>query len=191
MVKKGDMKKLSILLILVLFTGCGGKYSTTNKSVNLQDYRNIAVMNFDCPDASAGEKLAGKVAVRFARKGFNVLDERKLKKPANGTGKTGTSLSDDYKAALELNNVRAVVFGSIAKYECEASNAWTWTGFAPEKVEKRRCHASLSLKMVDPRSGETIWEAYDSQSEYARGMTEKGVLGIVLSRIEEEIPAVR
>lgn len=185
------MKTFFSLIILLIITGCTAGSSELKQSAVLRGYRDIAVIQFACPDAAVGQKTAGKIAHRFASRGFNIIDQGKLKKLADEERLSRSGLSEADKSALGGGGIKAVVFGVIEKYACEGNKAWTWTGRAPRQVEQSTCHASLSLKMVDTGSGKTLWEAYDSDSEDGEGMTAKTVLGIVLSRIEDKIPAIR
>ncbi|MBI3592516.1 MAG: hypothetical protein HY099_03410 [Nitrospirae bacterium] len=157
----------------------------------MQNYKKIAVVAFNCPDASAGQKTADRFVLKFGRRGYNVIERSKLKKLVNEDALVNSGLTEADKSALEHNGINALVLGSITRYDCQTKKEWIWTGFSPEQITKNLCHAALSLKMVAVSSGEVIWEAYDSHSEYDEGMTARTVLEIVISRLEEKIPLIK
>lgn len=184
------MKALCIFVVLII-AGCAGAHSHKNPSADFKNYKNVAVIRFDSKDIDAGIKTAGKIAVRLGERGFNIFEQNKLKKLLDEDVVVKSGLTEADKSALKASGINAIVFGALTRYECETKKAWIWKGFAPEQIGKNKCHASLSVKMIDIVSGETIWEADDSQSEYEVKMTEAKVLGIVLSRIEDVMPGIK
>ncbi len=158
---------------------------------NIRNYKNIAVIKFDSPDPVVSYKMTEKISVRFANRGFNVLDRGKLKKLADEDALIQSGVSDPIRTALAGIGITGLVFGNVEKYDCESQKAWTWTGMSPERTTKEDCSAVMSVKLVDINSGEVIWKIRKSHSEYAEDMTAQTVLGIVLAEIEEEMPEIQ
>ncbi len=185
------MRWVLYIIGLMFLAGCASEQGHVKQSADVQGYKNIAVIKFDSPDPIVGYKMTDKITVRFAGKGFNVLERSKLKKLINEEALVRAGLSESDKAALRSSGINALVFGSVDKYECETQKAWVWTDFAPAQIRKNDCRAAMSVRMVDINSGEVLWEAKKSHDENAEGMTAQTVLGIVLAWIEEKIPAIQ
>ena len=176
---------------LMLLVSCASGSGRVRQSAVIQQFKNIAVVQFESSDPLVGNKMAEKISVRFGGRGFNVLERSRLKKLINEEKVARSGLSDPDKAALAAAGVDALVSVAVDKYECEAKKTWTWTGFAPEQIRKDRCWAAMTVRMFDIGSGEVLWEAKKARTEYAVGMTAQTVLGIVLAEIEEEMPRIR
>ncbi len=110
------------------------------------------------------------------------------------------------KTSLQANGIKAVVFGTIDRYDCRTQKEWTWTGFEPEKTSFDLCTASLSIRVVDAATGAIIWQTQEAHSEKAPSMarqmvkeshakrkmsvTARMVMERVLTKVEDEIPKI-
>ncbi len=156
----------------------------------MQNYRAIAIAKFASPDLAIGQRVSERLAVKFEEDGFMVTHHEKLKKLSGKDILTSPELTPGDKAALQLNSIKAVLFGTIDRYECLTKKRWTWSGFAPEKEDIPVCSASLSIKVVDSATGETVWQTEGAASEEREDITARMVLEKVLTRIEDEIPKI-
>jgi len=156
----------------------------------MQNYSTLAIAKFVSPDPAIGQRVSERLAVKFAEAGFTVTRQEKLKKLTGKEVLNSTEPTPVDIAALRLNNIKAVLYGTIDRYECLTKKKRIWTGYAPEKKDIQFCSASLSIKVVDSIAGETVWQTQESASEETEDMTARLVLERVLTKIEDEIPKI-
>ncbi len=187
-----QMNLLKILYIIGLFflAGCSTLQNSGQQApaVSMQNYSTIAVAKFVSPVPSIGDRVAARLAIRLTADGYTVETLENLKKLSGIDILTSAELTPADKAVLEANGVKAVVYGTIDRYECKTLKEWSWTGFAPEKTETQLCHASLSVKIVDAATGDTVWQTHGDYSKKDTDITARMVLERVLTQIEDEIP---
>ena len=183
---------LPCILALMVFMGCSTSQQTVKHApaAPMQDYSTIAIAKFVSPDLAIGQRVAERLAVKFAEDGFTVMRHEKLKKLSGKDLLTSTQLTPDDKAVLRLNNIKAVLYGTIDRYECLTKKKRIWTGFAPEQESISSCSASLSIQVVDSNTGEIVWQTQGAASEDKEDMTARMVMERVLTKIEEEIPKI-
>jgi len=156
----------------------------------MQNYSTIAIAKFVSPELAIGQRAAERIAVKFSEAGFTVTRYEKLKKLSGEDVLTSPKLTPGDKAVLQLNSIKAVLYGTIDRYECLTKKKRIWTGFAPEQKKTEFCSASLSIQVVDSDTGETVWQTQGAASEEKEDMTARMVIERVLTRIEEEIPKI-
>jgi curli biogenesis system outer membrane secretion channel CsgG len=180
------------ILALIVLISCSTSQETVKHApaVPMQNYSTIAIAKFVSPDLAIGQRVAERLAVKFAEAGFTVTRYEKIKKLSGRDILTSPELTPVEKAALQASGIKAVLYGNIDSYECQTQKEWTWTGFAPEKTSFEICRASLSIRVVDAATGEIIWQTQGANSEKAAKLTARMVMERVLSRIEEEIPKI-
>ncbi|MBF0506295.1 MAG: hypothetical protein HQL09_05615 [Nitrospirae bacterium] len=188
------MNLLKILYIIGIFflAGCSTMQSsgTHAPSVSMQKYSTIAVAKFVSPVPAVGDRVAARLVIRLAADGYTVANLENLKKLSGIEILTSPELTPADKAVMAANGINAVLYGTIDRYECKTLKEWTWTGFAPEKTENELCHASLSVKIVDAATGDTVWQSKEDYSHKDIDMTARMALERVLTRIEDEIPKI-
>ena len=187
------MKKIPpCILALIVLMSCATSKETVKqgRAVPMQNYRAIAIAKFVSPDLAIGQRASERLAVKFAESGFTVTRYEKLKKLSGKDVLASTKLTPVDKAVLQLNNIKAVLYGTIDRYECLTKKKWTWSGFKPEKEDIEFCSASLSIKIVDSATGGTVWQTQEAASEEKEDATARMVLERVLTRIEDEIPKI-
>jgi len=156
----------------------------------MQNYSTIAIAKFVSPDPAIGQRVAERLAVKFSEAGFTVARHEKLKKLSGRDVLTSPNLTPVDKAVLKLNNIKAVLYGTLDRYECLTRKKWAWSGFKPEQKDIQSCSASLSIKVVDSAAGETVWQTHGAASEEREDLTARMVLEGVLTKIEDEIPNI-
>ena len=187
------MKKiLPCMLALSVLMSCATSQESVkhDPEVQMQNYSAIAIAKFVSPELAIGQRVSERLAVKFSEAGFTVTRYEKLKKLSGKDVLTSPKLTPDDMAVLRLNNIKAVLYGTIDRYECQTKKKRTWTGYAPEKKDIQFCSASLSIKLVDSAAGETVWQTQGSASEGTEEMTARLVLERALTRIEDEIPKI-
>jgi len=192
-IDKDAMKRiLPCIFALIVLVSCSSPKETVKQgpAVPMEDYRSIAVAKFVSPDPSIGQRVSERLAVKFYEAGFTVTRYEKLIKLSGRNVLTSPKLTPDDKAVLESNNINAVLYGTIDRYECLTKKKMTWSGYKPEKEDIESCSASLSIKVVDSATGETVWHTQGAASEEKPDMTARMVLERVLTRIEDEVPKI-
>jgi|SRR5208283_3580454 len=180
------------ILALIVLMSC----ATSKKAVKqgpeapMQNYRAIAIAKFVSPDLDIGLRVSERLAVKFSEAGFTVTRYGKLKKLSGKDVLISPRLTPVDKAVLHLNSIKAVLYGTIDRYECLARKKWTWSGFEPEKEDIEFCSASLSIKVVDSATGDPVWQTQETASEETEDTTARMVMERVLTKIEDEIPNV-
>lgn len=178
-------------ILFVLLYGCAAKRESARHNNAIQDYRNIFVTPFICPDQEAGKIVSDKIARKFEYKGFSVLRLNKPKGIAKRDKESAEDLQEPDNKMLASRGVAALVVGSTTKYGCQPKKEWVWTGYAPKQLSINACTASVALKLVDIHSGTILWEAEASHSETAAGMIERIALEWALAKIGEKIPTLK
>ncbi len=192
-IDKDSMKRiLPCILALIVLVSCSSPKEIVKQgpAVPMEDYRSIAIAKFVSPDPAIGQRVSERLAVKFYESGFSVTRYEKLKKLSGRNVLTSPELTPDDKAVLESNNIEAVLYGTIDRYECLTKKKLTWTGYKPEKEDIESCSASLSIKVVDSATGETVWHTQGAASEEKPDMTARMVMERVLTRIEDEVPKI-
>ena len=187
------MKRISpCMLALVVLMSCSTSRETVKHAPAppMDNYRPIAIAKFVSPDPAIGQRVSERLAAKLAEAGFTVTHHEKLKKLSGKDVLTSPGLTADDKSVLQLNHINAVLYGTIDRYECLTRKKWTWTGFKPEREDFQSCSASLSIKIVDPASGDIIWQTQGAASEEKQDMTARMILERVLTKIEDEIPKI-
>jgi hypothetical protein len=180
----------SLLMGCSLF-GCSAAETVKHSPVvPMGNYNSIAIAKFVSPEPAIGLRVAERLAVKFASAGYSVTKYEKLIKISGKDILTSTELSSADKAALKANSIKAVLYGTIDRYECVTEKKWSWTGYAPEKISLQSCSASLSIKIVDSSTGLTVWQTNRAYSEKAQDTTARMVMERVLTKIEDEIPKI-
>ena len=179
-------------MALIVLMSCSTSQQTVKQApaAPMQNYSTIAIAKFVSPDLAIGQRVAERLAVKFAEDGFAVTRHEKLKKLSGKDILTSAKLTPDDKAVLHLNNIKAVLYGTIDRYECLSKKKRIWTGFAPEQEDIASCSASLSIQVVDSDTGETVWQTHGAASEEKEDMTARMVMEQVLTRIEDEVPKI-
>ncbi|MBF0557846.1 MAG: hypothetical protein HQL08_03590 [Nitrospirae bacterium] len=188
------LRLISIFFILICcsFIGCSaGEPIRQSPAMTMGEYSSIAVAKFVSPEPAIGQRVAERLAVKFAAAGYSVTRFEKLAKISGKDVLTSTALTPTDKAALQANGIKAVLYGAIERYECQSEQKWSWTGYAPEKVSLQSCSASLSIRIVDSSTGLTVWQTNGAHSEKAPDVTARMVMERVLTKIEDEIPQIR
>jgi hypothetical protein len=183
---------LPCILAFTALMSCSTSQETVKHApaVPMQNYSTIAIAKFVSPDLAIGQRVTERLAVKFAEAGFTVTRHEKLKKLSGKDILTSPKLTPGDKAVLNLINIRAVLYGTINHYECLSKKKRIWTGFAPEQEDVEFCSASLSIQIVDPDTGETVWQTQGAASEEKEDMTARIVMERVLTKIEDEIPKI-
>jgi hypothetical protein len=172
----------------------------------MENYSTLAMGKFVSPDLAIGQRVLERLVVKFSEAGYTVTNYEKLKKLSGKDVLTSAELTPTDKTVLQQNSIKAVVYGTIDRYDCRTQEDWTWTGFEPEKTSFDLCSASLSIRVVDAVTGAVIWQTQEAQSEKAPSMarqmvkeshakrkpsiTARMVMEKVLTRIEDEIPKI-
>lgn len=100
-----------------------------------------------------------------------------------------SGLTEESKRALQVSGVSGVVVGSVSRYDCVPSRIFLYlygAGYYP--INTNKCHASLSVKMLDVETGEVVWTANGAHSMEDINMTANKVLQEVLTIIHKNIP---
>ena len=183
---------LPCILALIVLMGCAISQETVKHvpAVQMQNYSTMAIAKFVSPDLAIGQRVAERLAVKFSEAGFTVTRYEKLKKLSGKDVLTSPELTPVDMAVLHLNKIKAVLYGTIDRYECLTKKKWRWSGFKPEQEDLEFCSASLSLKVVDSAAGDTVWQTQGAASEEKEDMTARMVLERVLTKIEDEIPKI-
>ncbi len=187
------MKRITpCILALTFLISCGTSKETVKQApaVSMQNYRAIAIAKFASPDLAIGQRVSERLAMKFEEDGFMVTHHEKLTKLSGKDVLTSPRLTPGDKAVLQLNSIKAVLYGTIDRYECLPKKRWTWSGFAPEKEDIPVCSASLSIKVVDSATGAAVWQTKGAASEEREDITARMVLEKVLTKIEDEIPKI-
>ncbi len=186
------LKLLCSVACIALISCASGQNSVKHAPVvPMQNYNTVTIAKFVSPDPAIGERVAARIAVRFAADGYSVTRRETLKKLSGKDLLISPELTPDDKALLKANGIKAVVYGTIDRYECQTQKEWTWTGFAPEKASFQFCRASFSIKVVDSVTGDIVWQTQGARSEKQPDETARMVLERVLTRIEDEIPKIK
>lgn len=186
------MKHISIFLILILFlTGCASTHSYTKPGVDFSNYEKIAIIKLDCSiNQAVGQEVSDIVALEFIKKGYNVLERSQIKAVIDEEVLAMAGLTESNKKLLQLSGVNAIVVGSVSRYDCHPSIAPIfYMGMLLGVMNTNTCFASLSLKLLDCKTGEIIWTANGSHSVQAVGMTPHKVLQNVINTLKEDIPS--
>jgi hypothetical protein len=192
-IDKSAMKRIPpCILALIVLISCSTSQEAVKHTpaVPMQNYSTIAIAKFVSPELAIGQRVTERLAVKFAEAGFTVTRYEKLKKLSGKDVLTSPKLTPDDKAVLQLNNIKAVLYGTIDRYKCLTKKKRIWTGFAPEQENTEFCSASLSIQVVDSDTGEIVWQTQGAASEEKEDMTARMVMERVLTRIEEEIPKI-
>lgn len=186
------MNKISLFVLLVLlFTGCASTNSYRKPGVDFSKYEKIAVIKLDCSvNQATGQEVSDMVALEFIKKGYNVLERSQLKAVIDEEVLAMAGLTESNKSLLQLSGVNAIVVGSVSRYDCHPSKAPIfYMGALLAVMNTNTCFASLSLKLLDCKTGEIIWTANGSHSVQAVGMTPHKVLQNVINTLKEDIPS--
>ncbi len=183
---------LPCIWALTVLMGCASSKGTVkySPSAPLENYSSIAIAKFVSPDPAIGQRVSERLAVKFSEAGFTVTRYEKLKRLSGKDVLTSPELTPGDKAVLRSNNIKAVLYGTLDRYECLPKKKLTWSGFKPEKEDIESCRASLSIKVVDSATGDTVWHTQGAASEQEEDMTARMVLERVLTRIEDEVPKI-
>ncbi len=190
---EGAMKRiLPGILTLIVLMSCTTSQETVRHApaAPMQDYSDIAIAKFVSPELAIGQRVSERFAVKFAEAGFTVTHHEKLEKKYGKEVLTSPELTPADQSVLHSAGIKAVLYGTIDRYECLTRKKWAWSGFTPERVDIDFCSASLSIKVVDSAEGKTVWQTQGADSEEGEGMTARMVLERVLTRIEDEIPKI-
>lgn len=177
---------------LAFLTGCSTSQQIVkhSPSVPMKNYDSIAIAKFVSPEPAIGQRASERLTVKFAEAGYKVTRHEKLKKLSGKDVLTSPDLSKTDMEILQANGIKAVLYGTIDRYECRNSTEWSWTGYAPEKVIFEVCSASLAIKVADAADGRTVWQTRGSYSQKAPDITARMAFERVLTAIEEEIPKI-
>src|SRR5208337_2791182 len=107
----------------------------------MQNYSTIAIAKFVSPDPAVGQRAAERLAVKFSEAGFTITRYEKLKKLSGKDVLTSPKLTPGDMAVLHLNNIKAVLYGTLDPYGCITRKKWIWRGFSPEKEDTEFCSA--------------------------------------------------
>src|SRR5208337_1392845 len=190
-IDESAMKRIPpCILALIVLMSCSASQETLKHApmVPMQNYSAIAIARFVSPELAIGQRVSERLAAKFAEAGFTVTRYEKLKKQSGKEVLTSPELTPADQSVLHSAGIKAVLYGTIDRYECLTRKKWAWSGFAPEQVDIDFCSASLSIKVVDSAEGKTVWQTQGADSEEGEGMTARMVLERVLTRIEDEIP---
>lgn len=184
---------LPCIAALIVLMSCSTSRETVKHAPEapMQNYSTIAIAKFVSPDPALGQRVAERLAVKFSEAGFTVTRYEKLKKLSGQDVLTSPKLTPVDKAVLQSNNIKAVLYGTLDRYECLTKKKWTWSGFKPEEKDIESCSASLSIKVVDSAAGATVWQTQEAASEEREDLTARMVLEGVLTKIEDEIPTIK
>lgn len=179
----------ALCLLLPALFGCAARSGSSAQKALGDDYRTIAVVQFEAADPAVGQLVADKIERKLAGNGFIIASRngvaRLLKKeplllPA--------LLTEPDRAALRRQGISALVVGGLPRYECREHKEWRWTGYAPYQATVSTCTVSVTLTMTDAVSGETLWSAADSHTDSGEKMTARIALEAALSKIERALP---
>ena len=139
---------------------------------------------------SVGQEVADTIAIEFIKKGYNVIErsqletlieERKLRQVG--------LLRESTKEALLFSGIDSIVVGAVGTYYCVPSSLPIFfMGAILGVLPTNDCHVSISLKMLDVRTGNILWAANGSHSKNDANMTANKVLQGLLRRFSREIP---
>lgn len=184
---------ISFFFILTecLLIGCSSQETVKHAPVlPMGNCSSIAIAKFISPEPAIGQRVAARLAVKFSDAGYSVTHYEKLIKISGKNILTSAELTSVDKAVLQANGIKAVLYGTIDRYECRSENKLSWTGYAPEKITLQSCSASLSIRIVESSTGLTVWQTHEARSQKATDLTERMVMERVLTKIEDEIPKI-
>jgi curli biogenesis system outer membrane secretion channel CsgG len=177
------------LLILLIVSACATADVYKRPGVDFSNYSKIAVVGFSClPNPTVGQEVADIVALEFLKKGYNVIERSQLSHILQEEKLKLVGLTEETKSVLRLSGICAIITGSVSRYDCRpVQSILPFMGtFIPWNTSD--CHASLSLKMLDVKTGQVIWAANGSHSENEARMTASKILRKVINIISQQIP---
>lgn len=124
----------------------------------------------------------------FTKKKYNIIERSQLRAIIDENLIIASGLTDSNRTVLHLAGINAIVVGSVSRYDCHPDKVFTMIGFAPIVLPTNNCHASLSVKMLDTKTGEIVWAANGAHAINDSRMTAYKVIQKVIQLIEEEIP---
>lgn len=180
----------SLTLLSLFISACATSESYKKPDVDFSKYKSCAVVRLHCSsDPSAGQEIADAMALKFMKKGYNVIERTQLEAVLDEEDLRLYGLTESNKSALRLAGVSAIITGSVSRYDCHPSSAPIYyMGTLLGVMNTNNCHCSVSLKMIDVYTGEVLWAANGSHSVNAVNMTAHKVLQEVLKQLSREIP---
>jgi curli biogenesis system outer membrane secretion channel CsgG len=180
------------LLSAFLFLGCATATSYTKPGIDFSNYRKCAITQLDCAsNPSVGQEVSDTIAIEFIRKGFNIIERSQLEAILEEEKLRQVGLlREPTKEALLLSGIDSIVVGAVGSYYCAPSSVPIFfMGKILGVMPTNNCHASISLKMLDVRTGDILWAANGSHSKNGTNMTANKVLQVLLRRFSYEIPS--
>ena len=188
-----SVRQIALFLLSgFIFFGCATATSYTKPGTDFSDYKKCAITQLECAtNTSVGQEVADTIASEFLRKGFNVIERSQLEAILEEEKLRQIGLlKESTKEALLLSGIDSVVVGAVGSYHCVPTSLPERL-FAPgvSIFPTNTCHASISLKMLDVRTGDIVWAANGSHRKNGRNMTANKVLQELLRRFSQEIPS--
>ena len=180
-----------IVLAFLIISACASTQSYKKPGVNFSHYKKIAVVRFDCSNYGAGQEVADNMGLEFIKKGFNVIERSQLRAVINEEALVQSVLIESAKSALNVSGVDAIVVGSISMYDCRPDKAVIFLMGSPFVMNTNNCQASLSMKMLDVKTGDILWAANGSHAVNAVSMTANKVLKIVIDDLSKQLPSLQ
>ncbi len=180
------------LLSAFLFLGCATATSYTKPGIDFSTFKKCAIAQLECAsNPSVGQEVADTIAIEFIRKGFNVIERSQLEAILEEEKLRQIGLlRESTKETLLLSGIDSVVVGAVGSYYCAPSSVPIYfMGAILGVMPTNNCHVSISLKMLDVRTGDILWAANGSHSKNGSNMTANKVLQALLWRFSQEIPA--
>jgi TolB-like protein len=150
---------------LVLAAGCRGPATYVHPNADLRDMKVVAVLPFEnlSTDRAAGERVQQLLlAELMAKSAFTVVEPGLVTAAVSELGDRRSLAPDDLKKLGEKLHAEGLFLGTIVSYrEPHGRNAGA--------------EVTLQLRLVEARSGMTLWSATDTRN--GAGFTTK-LLGL-------------
>jgi len=181
----------SFILLFSLIYGCATATSYTKPGIDFSKFKKCAIAQLECvSNPSVGQEVADTIAIEFIRKGFNVIERSQLEAILEEEKLRQIGLlRESTKKTLLLSGIDSVVVGAVGSYYCAPSSIAMSSRGGIFVMPTNNCHVSISLKMLDVRTGDILWAANGSHSKNGTNMTANKVLQALLWRFSQEIPA--
>jgi curli biogenesis system outer membrane secretion channel CsgG len=143
----------------------------------------VAVLRFECPIMANGQEVSDNVASLFLNKGYSVVDRSQLITIIDEEMLIKSGLTEMAKSILKLSGINAIIVGTVTRYDCNeriSMSEWIPNGHV--------CNVSLSMKMIDVKTGNILFTVSDSDVMESSDMTANKVLQVILERIKIVIP---
>jgi len=182
--------KLIYFCIIFLVVGCAKPQLSIHKKpgVDFLKHKKLAVLKFTCKDTGIGQEVSDLIAMEFMKKGYDVVERSQLQAIIDENAIINAGLTDTSISELKLKGINTIVNGAVTRYDCQQRLFLIPTQYGSAGGSKEQCHVSLSLKMLDVKSGEVIWATQASHSLRGKNMTAGQVMSEIMEKLERELP---